>query len=508
MNTTIPSPAFTWTLADEGAVLTGCGSAASHVRVPSEALGRPVIGIADRAFLNAADLTGVALPDSLRFIGDAAFYGCANLRLVRLPDGLTRLGDAAFQGCERLAQARLGAGLREIPPRAFYLCRRLDGIRLPEGVAAIGDRAFAGCASLRSVWLPEGLEAIGPLAFAGCGALEALDIPGSVTALDASALPPRFFDRGTLYLPRQGLLVRATASLRYRAPEGTRHIAAGALAGNHDITEILLPDTVESAGDRAFADCRCLHYIRLPDPMALGREAFAGCRALAAVALPASTKALAEGLFEDSGLTTLTLPAGVRAVGDRAFAGCASLRSVRLNPGLRHIGAAAFARCAALEALALPESLESIGPGALAGCAGLRTLVVAGALPGGIERALAATDLRAVEIFAPRVPPEAFPPLWRKRVCLGYARAAARGEPCSPEAAQGCVEWLRAHAGRLAAEAAGNDALLRLLLDERCLAPDDARRLVDRLSRQDRPEAVLELLNYLRAGQAKAEDLW
>lgn len=500
---------FTWRRADGGAVLAACAGAEGTVRVPETALGLPVTEIGPGAFLNRAGLTGVALPKGLRAIGANAFYGCTGLREIDIPDGVARVGASAFQGCARLRSVRLPEGLGEIAPRLCYICPALEEIDIPRGVARVGEHAFAGCARLRRAALPEGLEAIEAFAFADCPALEAMDIPASVTRLDASAVPMRLYRAGGLFLPGQGLLVRASASLAYAAPEGTRIIADSALAGNHDLTEVRLPGSVEAVGAQAFEDCRCLRRVNLPAAVVrIGPAAFRGCAALRAVELPPALRQISDGLFEGGGLEAVALPGRVEAVGARAFAGCAGLESVELNPGLQSLGEGAFARCARLRRLELPASLRSVGGGALAGCAGLRELYLPGGFVPGLESAV--SDVRRMSIIAPNALPEAFPPLWRKRVCLGFALAEARRIPVRPDVAAACVEWLRRHSAALVADAAANDPLLRAMLDHRCFAARDARRLLDRISGQNRPEITVELLGYIHAAEESGggEELW
>ena len=490
-------------------MLTRCRDAIGHVEVPETALGLPVTGIDDRAFLGKEAMTSVTLPRTLREIGSNAFLGCRGLTRLILPDGVDWLGPGAFEGCERLSEVKLSGSLRALPPRAFYLCRSLRAVEIPAGVREIGESAFDGCASLSLALLPEGLEAIGPRAFAGCAGIRALRVPRSVTRMDATSLPTQLQTDGTLHLPGIGLLVRATASLRWSAPAGTRRLADGALAGNHDLTEVTLPDTVEAIGARAFDDCRCLHEIHMPEKLqALGVRAFRGCKGLRAVKLPGGLESLSDGLFEGSGLIGIALPEAVTAIGARAFADCAALESVTLNDGLRYIGPCAFARCARLKALTLPPDLEALGPQALLECRALEALTLPGRLPEGLTEAV--PDLRRVAVVAPKHPPEALPPLWRKRALMGFALTDAQGVPYPPEVRAAYIRWMRAHAAALTGDAAGCAPLLRLMLDHRCLAPADARRLVDRLSQEERPELILELLNYLRSSQAdQAPDaLW
>ena len=499
---------FHWSETPDGAVLTGCGNPVGAVVVPDTALGLPVIGIDARAFLGAVEMTEIALPPTLTAIGENAFLGCAGLHEVRLPDSVTALGSGAFEGCSALESVRLSKGLTELPRRAFYLCRSLTAVEVPETVSSIGESAFAGCERLSNVVLQEGLHVLGPGAFASCASLRALRVPRSVYRMDATSLPAQLFTGGGLYLPGSGLLVRAIARLQWQAPEGTMILADGALAGNHDLTEVTLPDTVIAIGARAFADCRCLHGIRLPrGPLLhIGAGAFRDCAKLTAIDLPHSLALLPEGVFENSGLQSAALPE-IRFVGNRAFASCAALETVTFGPNLSCIGAQAFARCASLKAITLPERRMTIGREAFLGCTALETLTVPGEIPRGFDTAL--TDLRRVAIVAPKQPPEAFPPLWRKRVCLGFALAVAQGMPIPPEVFDANLNWIRAHAAALAGEAAAHPELLRLMLDHRCLPEADARRFVDRFSRQDEPELTLELLHYVQGAEnIGTEALW
>lgn len=500
---------FHWHVEKGSVVVTGCEKAIGRVVVPEYADGLLVVGIAPRAFLGASELTEIRLPSTLTFIKENAFLGCAELRSIEIPDSVTSLGAGAFEGCVQLQSLRLSSGLENLSTRAFYLCKSLETVDIPSSVKDIGESAFAGCEGLYQATMREGLQSIGSNAFAGCSSLRAVRIPQSVTHIDATSLPAQLRTNGDLYLPGSGLLVRAIARLRWQAPAGTRIIADGALAGNHDLTEVTLPETVTAIGRRAFADCRCLHAINLTEAIThMGAEAFRDCGKLTNITLPDSLTTLSDGLFEHTGLKTAEMPLNLLSIGSRTFANCTALQDVHFNPELHHIGAQAFAHCSSLKSLVLPKELQSIGPQAFLGCDRLETLMLPGDIPQGLEGAL--TDLRRVAIIAPALAPEAFPPLWRKRVCLGFALAAQRGIAYYPEVREANLAWISAHASALVGDAAGQPSLLRLMLEQQCLSEADARRLIDRFSRQDQPEWTVELLHYLQgiASGQDSEALW
>ena len=70
----------------------------------------------------------------------------------------------------------------------------------------------------------------------------------------------------------------------------------------------------------------------------------------------------------------MTLPESVTSIGDRAFLGCTSLRSINLPAGVTRIGKKAFGACDSLQSIVLPESIQSIGDYAFADCTSLQSI--------------------------------------------------------------------------------------------------------------------------------------
>lgn len=511
-----------WRPVGGGAEITGMDGEAAVLSLPDRLDGLPVTAVAPSAFQGRRTLREIDLPRSLRVIGPNAFAGCAALQRVTMPSAMAAIGTSAFQGCARLAEAALPEGLTEIAPRAFYGCARLRRVKVPAGVRAVGERAFAGCAALGEVLLPEGLAAIGSNAFAGCNALRALRIPETVTDISADALPAGLLRGGMLYLPAQGLLVRGEIRpvseisddprRRFVVPAGTRVIGERALADNPNMLEVRLPEGLRRIGGSALEGCSGLRGVILPDSVeVLGAGVFRDCARLSEVALPPGLTALPDAAFQRcESLERIDLPGALRAVGARAFEGCTALREARLPDAVRAVGDHAFYRCAGLERLELPAGLRTLGDGALSGCAALRELVLWGRYDPAMEGVL--SEARRAALIAPNDPPEAFPGLWRKRVCLGYARTRARGIPYAPGVGEACVRWMRAHGAAFVGEALRDPALMHLLADNGCLSPRDARTLLERASGERRNEYVMTLLDYIHrapdGGPGELSQLW
>ena len=76
------------------------------------------------------------------------------------------------------------------------------------------------------------------------------------------------------------------------------------------MTSITLPTSLESIGNRAFADCSSLTSITLPETLtSIGNSAFEGC----------------------SSLTKIVLPEKVTIIGDSAFNNCSSLTTIDIH---------------------------------------------------------------------------------------------------------------------------------------------------------------------------------
>ena len=194
------------------------------IEVSAEVEGLPVTTVGRKAFTGLANVGGLVLPDSIRFIqeqafqgalvevnipknvesiGDSAFFG-ANFQTVTLPgklkkmgknvfrqshvreviveEGVTEIGDCAFLECSKLTSVQFPSTLAGIRGSAFSLTKSLESVKLPYGLAWIGDRAFNG-SGIRRVNLPNTLKKLGAYAFCNCENLTSVTIPPQITDL-------------------------------------------------------------------------------------------------------------------------------------------------------------------------------------------------------------------------------------------------------------------------------------------------------------------------------------
>lgn len=113
----------------------------------------------------------------------------------------------------------------------------------------------------------------------------------------------------------------------------------------------------------------------------IGDNAFDGCSSLKSINLPDGMTSIGNGAFEGcSSLTNISLPDGITSISKVTFSGCTSLKSINLPNELTSIGNSAFSYCSSLTSINLPKRLTNIGASAFYGCSNLTSI----SLPDGV----------------------------------------------------------------------------------------------------------------------------
>lgn len=192
-------------------------------------------------------------------------FSSTSITSVEIADGLETIGQEAFSNCEQLSRLSLPSTLVTIESSAFNNCRRLAGITIPASVKTIGNNALSGCYNLETIEVADGNEAYESL--------------GSNVIIERKTK--------TLLLGCKNSTI----------PDGVA--AIGALAFNNcQIEKIQFPETVKSIGDNAFASCRYLTEVILPEGLdSIAYGAFRNCELLETIEFPTTMKFFGEEAF-------------------------------------------------------------------------------------------------------------------------------------------------------------------------------------------------------------------
>jgi len=206
-------------------------------------------------------------------------------------------------------------------------------------VGAIAATVFQN-RGLTGVTLPKTLLAIEADAFTG-NRLTGIAIPGNVRTIGNYA----FGENSLYYVIFYG--------------NDLISIGDGAFFGNRIENNVILPDSVEAVGARAFQrnliEVLCLSA----NLVSIGIYAFAN-NSIAEIEIPDSVVTIGNSAFRDSLLTGIVLPSSLTSIGANAFENNSITGSVTIPPLVHTIGAGTF-RDNVLTGIAFPSSLTSIG---------------------------------------------------------------------------------------------------------------------------------------------------
>lgn len=151
----------------------------------------------------------------------------------------------------------------------------------------------------------------------------------------------------------------------------TVEVIEGNYTGDIVIPESIEKDeityTVKSIKSNAFRSCEITSIV-IPESIEnIGERAFEGCKSLTSIVIPNSVKSINSNTFANcSCLTCVVIPESVSTIGYYAFYYCTSLKNIIIPEGVKAIEDDAFHQCYNLETITLPSTLNSIGGSAFA----------------------------------------------------------------------------------------------------------------------------------------------
>ena len=260
----------------------------------------------------------VTINNGVKSIGDYMFYHCRNLTSISLPDGLESIGIEAFMECDSLHNVSIPQSIKEVG-RSAFVNGNIECLTMPIDIDLSNDPFY--CESLNEVHIIRGNSGIEPDSY------NRIQLPWYYSQSDSIDI---YVESGIKTIGSQMFAYISANSVRVQLPSGLETINDGAFT-NTNITEISIPDSVESIGNYAFNGCQILENV--------------------------------------------SFPSSLNSLGEYSFAECINLKTIELR-NIITIGNSAFENCSSLNRAIFPDSLKSIGTRALYGCEGLDYLSI------------------------------------------------------------------------------------------------------------------------------------
>ena len=344
----------------------------------------PALTIGDRAFADCA-FTSISLPARLANIS-LARYDATISQFDDLSD-LTETAPDAFTGtplayievaksASAAYRSEDGVLFRGNTLMYFPAEKSARGYAIPATTTAVAEGAFLGIVSFseeETFEIPASVQSIGDFAFAGCG-FEALTFKGQAGNIGGVTVGNYAFSEASV------------RTVSYEENSNVTTLGRGAFKGCEDMLTAVIPASMTSVGDEAFAGCGYYNdelYVEVAEgdePITFGNDVFTGCtiedfnvplrmnvtadfwngmsveRIVPANGHP-TLKAEKNALYilendvkttllryqpgSDSDADTFEIPASVTTIGESAFRNC-KLTSVTIPASVTEIGAHAF----------------------------------------------------------------------------------------------------------------------------------------------------------------------
>lgn len=277
----------------------------------------------------------------------------------------------------------------------FYHCSKLEELIIPDSVVGKIENS-AGMTSLKRIYIGKGITNITDYNYENIlrtPSLESIEISsqsenyttedGVVFNKDKSKLELFPRSKGTIYT----------------APSTVKEISEYAFADTAMLSEIILPETLEVIGFRAFRNCQ-VKNIEIPSGVKEIQEGafsgsaiesfnwpehlevikagmFVGCENLKNIVLPKSLKEIERGALAWTAIENVDWPENVAVVRYHAFQGCKNLNSIKFPEGVTTVEEWAFYE-SGVEEIVFPKSLKNIDDSAFYKASALKTIYCTG----------------------------------------------------------------------------------------------------------------------------------
>ena len=331
----------------------------------------------------------INLSSNLRSIAEYAFY-CSKIKTIAIPSSVTcieantfmnstletiyikgaeKIADSAFERCFSLKNVSLPSCLKEIGASAFEYCNELKEIVLPDSLTTIGNKAFSECNSLKKITLNKNIKEIGNNAFYNTSYDKAVYFNGNVNDwLNISfnnIYSNPCYQSNEVYFDDK-LLDNLVI------PENIYSISEYAFSGIDSLKTVVISKKIKEIKKRAFENC-----YNLKDVKYLGSlEDWLNISFADEESNPCSNKA---NLYINDELVIYLDLSHASIINNYAFAGCSSIKSVRMHDDVKLLDELSFNYCINLKEVYLGRNIEYCNlPDVFKGCTSLTDIYYEG----------------------------------------------------------------------------------------------------------------------------------
>lgn len=296
-----------------------------------------------------ANFTSIVVPENVTTIRSSSFSHNHNVKNIKLPNSLIKIDLEAFSNCAFLTSIEIPKNVTYIGDYAFERTS-IAAIEIPENVTYIGYNAFADCTSLKTVKFPTISNSgisFGLGTFRSCSELSEINLPEGIETISES------------------MFSNCSKLKSIHIPASVTEIGGNAFAWS-GIESIDLPSSINKIKYGTFCSCPLEHITIPPTVKTIEDFAFDTCGFLEAIELPNTLDSIGYMAFSGSGLISINIPNTVTHIGKNAFSGCKALNSVAFGTGITEIKDYTFAGCHITKPV-LPPQITKIGSNAFAG---------------------------------------------------------------------------------------------------------------------------------------------
>ncbi len=297
--------------------------------------------ISDGAFASCRKLSQFT-NSYISSVSNYLFTDCSGLQTVNIPNAST-IGYYTFGGCSKLETLNINFSLiSNIPAYAFYNCQKISSLPFTN-LYSMSSSAFKSCYNLQTISLGR-ITTIPSDAFYDCSGLSSIDTRNIIRIDDNAFLGCRslsYIDLGNIqYIG--GAAFMNCINLNIELPSLS---AVWANTYNNTAIDIISNSYITSIAYSAFANCRNLSEINIPNVTHIGDNAFQQCYNLSSVVIT-NISSIGQYTFCSTGLSEIPYEFDEKfsTINAGTFKNCTRLNKVVLSSCIR-INSNAFENC-------------------------------------------------------------------------------------------------------------------------------------------------------------------